>query len=137
MFVNSRLNGFWLLLSFGLLCGLLAGSVFGFGVVLTLATAFNPPAILVFVGLGAVFGGIHGVVYGLSSYYIKTKTHWRVAGVIAGALPSFIIISLFGWYALLFCVFYGLLVSEVNIAFPSWWGMRLRAEGIDLLRHYQ
>lgn len=137
MFINSKVNGFFLLLNFGLVCGLTAGALFGFGLALYLGITSRVsdfiPALFVFSGIGAAYGLVPGILYGLSSYYFKNQFDWLLAGAVYGAIPSFTLVMLFGWYLLLICMSYGVLVGFVNRRFPTWWGMRLRAEGIELL----
>ena len=140
MFVNSKVNGFLLLLTFGLLCGVIAGILFGLGMGLYLETPAraiaNPSTFVVFSVIGAIFGLIPGVLYGLSSYYFTSQSDWMLTGGIYGAVPGFVLFFGLGlqWHLLLICVSYGALIGFLNRTFPNWWGMRLRAEGIKLLR---
>ena len=141
MFVNSKVNGLFLLLIFGSACGLLAGALFGSALGLYVQTFpradYNGQALILAAGIGAAFGLVPGVLYGLSSYYFGVPSDWLFTGGVYGAIPGFILIMPLGWHGwplILFCASYGVLVGLVNLRFPNWWGMRLRAEGIELLR---
>ena len=140
MFVNSKVNGFLLLLIFGLLCGVIAGALFGLFTFIYWSAVLRSsdilPALFAFSGIGAAFGAVPGILYGLSSYYFKQRSDWILTGGVYGAIPGFVLYFGLGleWRLLLICAGYGALVGFVNIQFPNWWGMRLRAEGIELLR---
>lgn len=146
MFVNSKVNGFFLLVLFGLLCGVVAGAFAGFCV----AGLFVVPSLLLkpdvsgffvlllygpFVGVGLAI--IPGVLFGLTSYFSTKKWHWLFDGSFYGVI-CYLIYAIntlvWIWPVLIACVLYGLLVGFLNRTFPQWWGMRLRAQGIELLR---
>ena len=137
MFVNSKVNGFFLLLIFGLLCGIIAGVLFGLGMALYFeASPRDPSVFIAFSVIGAAFGLLPGVPYGLSSYYFKGRSDWLLTGGVYGAMPGFILFFGLGleWRLFLMCVSYGMFAGLMNLQFPNWWGMRLRAQGIELLR---
>lgn len=147
MFVNSKVNGFFLLLTFGLLCAIVIGTIVGLCVATfmlspSLAAGSNVVthfAILLygpFVGICLAL--LPGILYGLASFYFTKRWHWLVDGAFYGAIGYLIAMSVtpqgFVWIALLVCAGCGSLVGIINLTFPNWWGMRLRAQGIELLR---
>ncbi|WP_461049770.1 hypothetical protein [Spirosoma arcticum] len=147
MFVNSKVNGFFLLVLFGVVCGVVAGAFAGFCV----AGLFVMPSLLVkpddigkffvllvygpVVGIGLAI--IPGILFGLTSYFFTKRWHYLFDGGFYGAICYLIYavnILLWIWPVFIACVLYGLFVGFINRTFPNWWGMRLRAEGIELLR---
>ena len=147
MFINSKVNGFFLLLTFGLLCGLLIGTVAGICVAmymlspsLAAGSAIGTHVAILLYGpfVGICLALLPGILYGLTSFYFTKRWHWLTDGAFYGAVGYLIGMSAtpqgFVWTALLVCAVCGLLVGVVNLTFPNWWGMRLRAQGIDLLR---
>jgi hypothetical protein len=147
MFSKVNVEGFFLLLAFVLLCAVLIGTVAGICVatfMLTVGFTEAPdvstyPAILLY---GPFFGSclalLPGILYGLASVHFTKRWHWLADGAFYGAVGYVVGMSAtpqgFVWPALLVCAGCGLLVGAFNLRFPHWWGMRLRAKGIELLR---
>lgn len=142
--MGTKLNGLFLLLTFGAVCGVGAGIFFGICVALYFAT-IAPPSFKVLIGyilyasvIGPLIGLVPGLIYGLASYYFIKKWHWAVDGGFYGAVGYLVIITAtntpFSGIGILFCILCGFLVGVFNSAFPTWWGRKVHAEGVELIR---
>ena len=132
----NKVNGFCLLLSFGLVVGVISGAISGVGMAFYITKFPSATDLIVFSGIGVLCGLIPGMLLGLTSYYFSKVFDWLITGGLCGSIPGIVIFFGFGleWRLLLVSACYGVLIGFINMRLPHWWGMRLRTEAIELLR---
>jgi len=119
---------------------MLTGAIMGFFLPLWLLFLFegvgkyiSPLALWYTTLLGILLSFPAGLLFGLSSFFFRTKFHWLVGGLLGSlataSLPSTLILS---W--ILYCGLGGILAGALNAIFPSWQGRRIRDDAIFILK---
>ncbi len=144
MEMNRLLKGLFLLATFGAVCGTVAGVFFGtcavFFFVSPVLLPLKEVMIMLLYGwvIGALTGLLPGVLYGLASFNSVKTWHWALDGGFWGGV-GFLLITMitdirFSWAALLICTLCGFFAGMLNGVFSNWWGRKLHAEAVTLLR---
>lgn len=125
----------------GLLTSMLTGAIMGFFLPVWMLFLFegvgkyiSPLALWYTTLLGIVLSFPAGVLFGLSSYFFRTKFHWVLGGLFGSlATASLLGTGILPW--VLYCGLGGILAGALNAIFPGWQGRRIRDDAVFILKN--